>query len=129
MTEEFMGFPRKKGRPGIRNKIVILPSVVCVNNVATQIAKKVENAIALPHPLGCGQFGPDFNVTSRTLSGMATNPNVYGVVVVGLGCENITSKLLARQVKRMKKPVEFFDVQDVQGGTIAAIEKGITFAQ
>jgi altronate dehydratase large subunit len=129
MIEEFMGYQRPKGKVGIRNKIVILPSVVCVNNVAIQVANKVENGIALPHPLGCGQFGPDFNYTSKTLSGLAINPNVYGVVVIGLGCENITSKLLARQVKRSKKPVEFFDVQDVQGGTVAAIDKGVKFAQ
>ena len=129
MIEEFMGYQRPKGNVGIRNKIVILPSVVCVNNVATQIANKIENGIALPHPLGCGQFGPDFNFTSKTLSGLAINPNVYGVVVIGLGCENITSKLLARQVKRSKKPVEFFDVQDIKGGTIAAIEHGVKFAQ
>lgn len=124
-----MGYQRPKGNVGIRNKIVILPSVVCVNNVAIQIANKVENGIAIPHPLGCGQFGPDFSYTSKTLSGMAINPNVYGVIVVGLGCENLTSKLLGRQVKRAKKPVEFFDVQDIQGGTIAAIEHGIKFAQ
>ena len=129
MTEEFMGYQRPKGKVGIRNKIVIIPSVVCVNNVAIQVANKVENGIALPHPLGCGQFGPDFNFTSKTLSGLAINPNVYGVVVIGLGCENITSKLLARQIKRSKKPVEFFDVQDIKGGTIAAIEKGVNFAQ
>ena len=124
-----MGYQRPKGKVGIRNKIVILPSVVCVNNVAIQVANKLENGIALPHPLGCGQFGPDFTYTSKTLSGLAINPNVYGVVVIGLGCENITSKLLARQIKRSKKPVEFFDVQDIQGGTIAAIEKGVKFAQ
>jgi len=129
MREEFMGYQRPKGKVGIRNKIVILPSVVCVNNVAIQVANKVENGMALPHPLGCVHFGPDFNYTSKTLSGLAINPNVYGVVVIGLGCENITSKLLARQVKRSKKPVEFFDVQDVRGGTVAAIEQGVRFAQ
>lgn len=120
-----MGYQRPKKEVGIRNKVVILPSVVCVNHVATQIAKKVEGTVAIPHPLGCGQFGPDFTYTSRTLSGLVTNPNVYGAVVVGLGCENITSKLLGRAVKRAKRPVEFFDVQDVKGGTIGAIEKGI----
>ena len=125
MTEEFMGFPRPKGQVGIRNKIVILPSVVCVNHVAQQIARKVENSVPITHPLGCGQFGHDFNYTSKTLAGLATNPNVFGVIVVGLGCENLTSKKLARQIKRAKKPVEFYDVQEINGGTIAAIEKGV----
>ncbi|MBD3255101.1 MAG: altronate dehydratase [Candidatus Lokiarchaeota archaeon] len=129
MSEEFMGFERPKGQVGIRNKIVILPSVVCVNHVAQQIANKIENSVAITHPLGCGQFGPDFSYTQRTLTGLATNPNVYGVVVVGLGCENLKSKLLGRGVKRTKRPVEFFDVQEIEGGTIAAIEKGVKFAK
>ena len=124
-----MGYERPKKQVGIRNKVVILPSVVCVNHVSTQIARRVEGTVAIPHPLGCGQFGPDFSYTSRTLSGLATNPNVHGVIVIGLGCENITSKLLGRSVKRAKKPVEFFDVQDVKGGTVEAIEKGVKFAK
>ncbi|MFX1295930.1 MAG: UxaA family hydrolase [Promethearchaeota archaeon] len=125
MNEEFLGYQRPKGLVGIRNKIAILSSVVCVNHVVDQIAKKIDNSIAITHPLGCGQFGTDFSYTVRTLAGLASNPNVYGVVIVGLGCENLTSNLLARNIKRSKKPVEFFNVQDINGGTKAAIEKGI----
>ncbi|MBD3195576.1 MAG: altronate dehydratase [Candidatus Lokiarchaeota archaeon] len=124
MMEEFLGFERPKGEVGIRNKIAIISSVVCVNKVAQQIANKVENSVAITHPLGCGQFGPDFSYTLRTLVGLGKNPNIYGTVVVGLGCENITSKLIGKQIKRTKKPIEYFDVQDVEGGTKAAIEKG-----
>ncbi len=125
MNDGFLGYQRAKGLVGIRNKVAILSSVVCVNHVAQQISNKLENSIAITHPLGCGQFGPDFTYTIRTLVGLASNPNIYGVIIIGLGCENLTSKLLANQIKRSKKPVEFFNVQDIQGGTIAAIEKGI----
>jgi altronate dehydratase large subunit len=125
MSEEFMGFSRQKGNPGVRNKIAIISSVMCVNRVSQQIANRIENAVAITHPLGCGQFGSDLNYTLRTLSGLGSNPNVFGTIVVGLGCENLSSKLLARNIKKSKKPVEFFDVQEVQGGTPAAIEKGV----
>ncbi|MHA1659716.1 MAG: UxaA family hydrolase [Promethearchaeota archaeon] len=125
MTEEFLGYQRPKGLVGIRNKIVIMSSVVCVNRVVQQISNKIENSVPITHPLGCGQFGPDFSYTSRTLTGLITNPNVYGAVIVGLGCENLPNKLIARQSKKFKKPVEFFNVQDVKGGTPVAIEKGI----
>ena len=125
MNEEFMGYERPKGKVGIRNKVMILSSVVCVNHVAQEISKKVENSIAITHPLGCGQFAVDFTNIQRTLSGLGTNPNIYGVIIIGLGCENMKSDALAKIIRRSKKPVEFFDVQDVQGGTIAAIEKGI----
>jgi altronate dehydratase large subunit len=125
MSEEFMGFERPKGNPGIRNKIAVISSVVCVNRVAQQIANKIENGVAITHPLGCGQFGPDFTYTSRTLVGLGSNPNIYGAIIIGLGCENLSNKLIAKNIKRTKKPIEFFNVQDVQGGTIAAIEKGV----
>ncbi|MFX1322036.1 MAG: UxaA family hydrolase [Promethearchaeota archaeon] len=129
MTEEFLGYQRSNKQVGIRNKVSILSSVVCVNNIVRQIAKNVENSVEICHPLGCGQFGRDFTYTLRTLAGLAKNPNVYGALVIGLGCENLTSKQLANQIKRSKKPVEFFNVQDVKGGSIAAIEKGIKLAK
>jgi altronate dehydratase large subunit len=128
MNNEFMGFERPKGNVGIRNKVMILSSVVCVNHVAQEISKKVDNSVAITHPLGCGQFAVDFANIQRTLSGLAINPNIYSVLIVGLGCENMKSDALARIIKRSKKPVEFFDVQDIQGGTIAAIKKGIKIA-
>ena len=118
MNEEFMGYARANGKVGIRNKIAIISSVMCVNRVTQQITNKIENAVAITHPLGCGQFGPDMNYTIRTLSGLGRNPNIYGAIVIGLGCENLSSKMLARNIKTSKKPVEFFDVQEVQGGSI-----------
>jgi len=125
MSEEFLGYQRAKGKVGIRNKIAIISSVVCVNHIAEKIAYEIENCVAITHPLGCGQFGPDFSYTLRILVGLGTNPNIYGVIVVGLGCENLTSKLIAKNVKRSKKPVEFFNMQDVRGGSKATVEKGI----
>jgi altronate dehydratase large subunit len=125
MNEEFMGYQRPKGEVGIRNKIAIISSVVCVNHVVRQIANKVKDAVPITHPLGCGQFGPDYSNTLNTLIGLGKNPNVFGTVVVGLGCENISSRLVAKNIEKSKKPVEFFDLQEVKGGSPAAIEKGI----
>ena len=125
MNEEFMGYERPKGKVGIRNKIAIIPSVVCVNHIAERIASKIDDTVVIRHPLGCGQFGPDFNNTFRTLAGLGSNPNIYGVIVVGLGCENLKSRPLAKNIKRSQKPVEFFEVQEIKGGSVAAIEYGI----
>ncbi|MHA2288699.1 MAG: UxaA family hydrolase [Promethearchaeota archaeon] len=125
MNEEFMGYQRPNGEVGIRNHIAIISSVVCVNHVVQQIADKVKGGVAITHPLGCGQFGPDYSNTLNTLIGLGTNPNVFGAVVVGLGCENISSQLLAKNIKKSKKPVAFFDLQEVKGGSPAAIEKGV----
>ena len=57
----FMGFHRPDGKVGVRNEIWIIPTVGCVNNIATAMAKAanarlkgtVEEVIAFPHPYGC----------------------------------------------------------------------------
>ena len=92
----FMGYPREKGRPGIRNEIWILPTVGCVNDVAQALAKKaqylaggaVEGVYAFTHPYGCSQLGEDQDNTRRALAALATHPNAGGVLLLGLGCEN-----------------------------------------
>jgi len=79
MKDGFMGYERPNGEVGIRNKIAIISSVVCVNHVVQQIANKIKDAVPITHPLGCGQFGPDYSNTLNTLIGLGTNPNVFGV--------------------------------------------------
>ena len=120
-----MGYERPKGKVGIRNKIAIIASVACINFVVEKIARGVENSIAITHPLGCGQFGQDQVNVQRTLIGLGSNPNVYGALIVGLGCENIKCEYLAKNIGRTKKPVEYFNLQDFNGGEPAAVEKGI----
>ncbi|MFX1238966.1 MAG: UxaA family hydrolase, partial [Promethearchaeota archaeon] len=125
MNEGFLGYMRPNGIVGIRNKIVVISSVVCVNTVARRVAEKIDNAVAITHPLGCGQTGKDYSNTFKILEGLASNPNIYASLIIGLGCENLSSSQLAKRIKKSEKKVEFFNVQDVQGGTTSAIEKGI----
>ncbi|MCM1327240.1 MAG: altronate dehydratase family protein [Bacteroidales bacterium] len=97
----FMGFNRPDGKVGVRNEIWVIPTVGCVNNVATAIAKKanewlkseygestVEEVIAFPHPYGCSQMGDDQEHTRAILADLINHPNAGGVLVLGLGCEN-----------------------------------------
>ena len=92
----FMGYPRKAGRPGVRNELWILPTVGCVNDAAKALAREaqalaggaVEGIYAFPHPYGCSQLGDDQENTRKALAALATHPNAGGVLVLGLGCEN-----------------------------------------
>lgn len=94
--DSFMGFVRPDGKVGVRNEIWIIPTVGCVNNVATAIAKQanafvkgsVSEVIAFPHPYGCSQMGEDQENTRRILADLINHPNAGGVLVLGLGCEN-----------------------------------------
>ena len=97
-TEErtFMGFARPDGSVGVRNEVWIVPTVGCVNNIATAMAKRanakvhgsVEEVIAFPHPYGCSQMGDDQEHTRTILADLVKHPNAGGVLVLGLGCEN-----------------------------------------
>jgi len=92
----FRGYPRAKGRPGVRNELWILPTVGCVNDVAKALAQRaqrlaggsVEGVYAFPHPYGCSQLGDDQDNTRKVLANLATHPNAGGVLLLGLGCEN-----------------------------------------
>ncbi len=92
----FNGYPRKDGRVGVRNELWILPTVGCVNDVARSLERKaqslagdgVEGVFAFTHPYGCSQMTEDQENTRNVLANLATHPNVGGVLVLGLGCEN-----------------------------------------
>ncbi len=92
----FMGYNRKNGKVGARNEIWIIPTVGCVNNVASKIAElskdlvceNIEAVCAFPHPYGCSQMGDDQEHTRQILANLINHPNAGGVLVLGLGCEN-----------------------------------------
>ncbi len=92
----FKGFVRKSGRVGIRNEIWIIPTVGCVNNIATALATaagsfkrgSVDEVVAFPHNYGCSQTGDDQEHTRTILADLINHPNAGGVLVLGLGCEN-----------------------------------------
>ena len=94
----FMGYRRPNGTVGIRNEIWILPTVGCVNSVATRLVNEnqhlvngtVEGLYAYTHPFGCSQMGNDHEQTRKLLAALARHPNAGGVLVLGLGCENLT---------------------------------------
>lgn len=126
---KFMGYRRPDGRIGIRNHILIIPSVLCSADVARMIAKKVEGTVCLNNQNGCGQVSGDLDITVRTLVGYATSPNVYGVLIVGLGCEQLQAEILKQEIIKMEdKPIEVVIIQS-EGGIGNTVRAGITLAE
>ena len=121
----FMGYRRPDGAAGTRNHVLILPTIVCANQVARAIAQNVKGAVWVEHQHGCSQLGLDAAQTERVFIGHGTHPNVFGVVVVGLGCEKIRAQDIAAEIKRRcpYKPVYPLIIQDA-GGSYAAIAEG-----
>ena len=94
----FKGYRRADGRAAIRNELWIIPTVGCVNSIAQRLAREnqhlaagtVEGLYTFPHPFGCSQMGDDHAQTRRLLAALVRHPNAGGVLVLGLGCENLT---------------------------------------
>ncbi len=124
-TRTFMGYRRAySGRAGVRNLVLIIPSVVCSNTVVQRIAQQVPECVFVTHQHGCSQVGDDVEQTRATLIGYATNPNVAGVLVVSLGCETIEGDRVAQMIADTGQDVEFLGIQE-SGGIKATVEFGI----
>jgi altronate dehydratase large subunit len=123
----FHGFPRSDGRVGVRNHVLIVPTVVCSAVVCERIAAAVPGAVALPHLAGCGQLGPDMQVTHDTLSAYCQHPNVGAVLVVSLGCEQVVAQMLAESARDAGKPSAIVSIQG-EGGTLRSTAKGTALA-
>lgn len=123
------GYLRPDGKMGIRNHVLILSTVGCANNVAKRIGNQVAGTVALPNVKGCGQIGKGIEIMHRCLVNVALNPNVYGTLIVGLGCETTKPYELAEEIRGLSpKPVEVITIQDC-GGTLRAIEEGSRIAR
>jgi len=127
--KEITGYERKDGRFGIRNHVLVVPTVSCVNGVINRISREVPEAVCVTHAHGCGRGGlRDLKILFRVLSGLVHNPNVGGVVLIGLGCEVSSTKALYPLIKDAGKPVDIFNVQE-DGGSMQTSEKGAAAAR
>lgn len=119
----FQGYRRTDGRAGTRNIVLVIPSVGCSQEAARAIAQGHKGAVYLPNILGCGQMGEDRQLVRRTLIGFGTNPNVFGVLIVGLGCEELAAEEIAKEIRPSGKRGEAIVIQEV-GGTKKTISRG-----
>ncbi|MCI8513150.1 MAG: UxaA family hydrolase [Lachnospiraceae bacterium] len=117
-----MGYKRADGRIGIRNYVLVLSMVHCSNTVAQRIAFRT-GAHAVVHDFGCVEFEDRHARTRLGLLKAALNPNVYGVLLVGLGCEQTDAASLLQEIRQTGKPVYYVGIQE-EGGSKTAEEKG-----
>ena len=106
---QLTGYRRTNGRVGVRNHVLVLPVDDLSNSAAEGVARLINGARALPHPYGRLQFGPDLELTFKTLSGTGANANVYGVIVIGI--EPKWTERVAEGIAKTGKPVEMFSVE------------------
>lgn len=127
MDTTFKGFLREDGSVGTRNYIGVISSVICSSVVTRAIADAVPMAVPITHTNGCGQLGEDFLVTKNMLSGISRNSNIYGALLVGLGCETNQVSNLLKTIPHTK-PIEGFTIQELAGGK-NTVERGVSIAK
>ena len=107
------GYRRSDNLFGVRNHVVVMSTVSCANSVVEQIARIDTDIIPITHQHGCTHMGADTEQVLRTISGTCDNPNVGGVLLVGLGCETANVNEIASRVDRTGRMVETLVIQEI----------------
>lgn len=87
----------------------------------------IDGIIPLVHGTGCGidYNGETFEILKRTTWGYACNPNMAGVVVVGLGCEGFQiARLMEAYGIKESDTFRTFTIQE-SGGTRKTVAAGV----
>src|SRR5690242_15971109 len=95
----FLGFPRRSGRAGTRNHLLILGINGLIAAAAGRIAAALPGSKLVATPYGRGQFGPDKECHFGQLVGIGANPNNGAVLIVGVdrkSAEEVANGIAAR---------------------------------
>ncbi len=118
----FQGYRREDGRAATRNEIWVIPTVGCVNDVAKKLVRDnqdlvtgaIDGLYTFTHPFGCSQTGHDHAQTRKLLAALTRHPNAGAVLVLSLGCENLThEQFLAELGDYDPRRVKFLTCQEV----------------
>ena len=127
---KFMGYRRSDGRVGVRNHVLVIPGVVCSAVAVRKICQVVPGAVPLHHLNGCGQTPGDTAKTLDILSGLVANGNVFGALIVGLGCETLLEDNYVGAVReKTDKPVKYLALQRMTGGLAETVRQGVALVR
>jgi altronate dehydratase large subunit len=118
-SQTMLGYARPDGQVGVRNRLLVLFTVVCAEEVSRRIAYQLDDAVVA----GWRDCLTNAGAQQKMLR-LAANPNVGAVLVMSLGCECSDAPFIAEQIRATGKPVELVSIQ-AAGGTRAAIEAGV----
>lgn len=121
----FYGFPRSNGSVGVRNTIGIISLMDNVNGIARRIAENVRGTELVTDLFGRKLIGLNHEMRLKAIYGMATNPNIGGVILVTL--HGVSAETFAEPIAAAGKDVETVIYQDI-GGTLRTIERGSLIA-
>ena len=129
---EFWGYYRPDGSVGVRNHVLILPATRNVNYICHRIALAVPGVTTFYTTGEYGRTGGDRKRLARFLTGIARNPNVANVLLIGMphgyGYPEFQTDALAAEIARSGKRLEVLNV-DRCGGLEGTVVQGIRLAR
>nr|WP_295970836.1 UxaA family hydrolase [uncultured Bacillus sp.] len=126
---KFKGYKRPDGKVGIRNYVLLLPASACASDTCRFVAQEVNGTVNIINQNGCAQVESDLKITQDVLAGFAANPNVYGTILISLGCETNQIDQMERIIKsKTNKPLKTFIIQE-DGGTVEVTKKAAEIAR
>jgi len=112
------GWLRPDGRKGIRNHVAVVYTVECAEHVARRIAEPFEDVQLFGYDnCHCNDF------VRRVFGSLLVHPNLFGVVVVTLGCEMLKGGVLTEAARAGGREARIVSIQE-DGGTTKTVEKG-----
>lgn len=88
------------------------------NKKTNRVFKNVDGIKFLNHQGGCGGIRQDAAVLSKLLAAYANHPNVGGITVLSLGCQNLQVQDFVTDLKKLnpnfEKPLFIFEQQQSQ---------------
>ena len=113
---------------GVRNHVLVFPTTICAATVAEMISNQVAGTVSAVHRHGCGHIGEEQELMLRTMAGFCANPNVAGVLLVGLGCEQLNPELVTERLSGYHQRFEILNIQET-GGTTRSVARGVKLAR
>lgn len=118
----FNGYVRPTGRVGIRNHVIVIANCSCANGIVNRVVEQVPDAVPMIHTYGCSIPG-EYDRWRRILTGVCTNPNIYGVILIGVGCETDDAKEMGARIHGISKMPVFAQIVQEDGGGEEVIRK------
>ena len=129
---EFWGYSRPDGSVGVRNHVLILPATRNVNYICHRIALAVPGVTTFYTTGEYGRTGSDRKRLARFLTGIARNPNVANVLLIGMphgyGYPEFQTDALAAEIARSGTRLEILNV-DRCGGLEGTVVQGVRLAR
>ena len=128
----FWGYSRPDGSVGVRNHVLILPATRNVNYICHRIALAVPGVTTFYTTGEYGRTGGDRKRLARFLTGIARNPNVANVLLIGMphgyGYPEFQTDALAAEIAKSGTRLEVLNV-DRCGGLEGTVVQGIRLAR